>query len=436
MASANTFLGGASGRLLEASIPFRFFAAAVLFHLLAWLALAWAGPDIRDFVGGLGWTLAGLHLLTLGVLVMTALGASLQLLPVATRQPVMSQRWPYELLWGLYVLGVMAVVAGMALWLPTLLWLGALAVALALLLYLGLLALNLRGAKGMPLVVLHGWVAALSLLVLLASALSLAGLYSGIILIERTAAIGLHVSFAAYGVMGLLVMGFSYILVPMFALADNPAPAWSQLSLGLALLALLVALLVLLGLVPPLLFRLAIVAGALAFLIHVALMEQALRSGMRRNLGTSFVLVRLGWACLAASFALALALEMEIGLRHAAVLFGILLIGGLLTLLLGVLSRIVPFLAAMHAGAGMRRPPTPSNMTAQRPLDIHLYCHSAALALLLAGVLFDSAWLLRGGTLAGIAGAVAYAAFFLHTWRRMRQMLASKAQPVDSKSAH
>jgi hypothetical protein len=84
----------------------------------------------------------------------------------------------------------------------------------------------------------------------------------------------------------------------------------------------------------------------------------------------------------------------------------------------------------------MRRPPTPSNMTAQRPLDIHLYCHSAALALLLAGVLFDSAWLLRGGTLAGIAGAVAYAAFFLHTWRRMRQMLASKAQPVDSKSAH
>jgi hypothetical protein len=120
---------------------------------------------------------------------------------------------------------------------------------------------------------------------------------------------------------------------------------------------------------------------------------------------------------------------MEIGLRHAAVLFGILLIGGLLTLLLGVLSRIVPFLAAMHAGAGMRRPPTPSNMTAQRPLDIHLYCHSAALALLLAGVFLDSVWLLRGGTLAGIAGAVAYGAFFLHTWRRMRQMLASKAQP-------
>ncbi len=40
MATANTFLGSASGRLLEASIPFRFFASAVFFHVLAWLALA------------------------------------------------------------------------------------------------------------------------------------------------------------------------------------------------------------------------------------------------------------------------------------------------------------------------------------------------------------------------------------------------------------
>ena len=435
MATADTFLGSASGRLLEASIPFRFFASAVLFHLLAWLALAWAAPSIGDYVGGLGWVLAGVHLLTLGVLVMTALGASLQLLPVATRQPVMSQRWPYELLWGLYGLGVLGVVVGMALWLPAALCLGALSVTLALLLYLWLLGSNLRGAKGMPLVVVHGWAAALSLLVLLASALSLAGLYSGIILLERSTAIGLHVTFAAYGFMGLLVMGFSYILVPMFALADNPAPVWSNSSLGLALLAMAVALLVLMGFVSPILFRVAIVAAAASFLIHVTLMELALRSGMRRNLGSSLALVRLGWACLTASFALALALEMETGVQHAAVLFGILLIGGLVTLLLGVLSRIVPFLAAMHAGAGMRRPPTPSNMTAQRALDVHLYCHSAALILLLAGVFIDSAWLLRGGTLAGSAGAVAYAVSFLHSWRRMTQMLAKKVLSVSSKSA-
>ncbi|MFZ4478557.1 MAG: hypothetical protein ACOYNZ_01545 [Rhodoferax sp.] len=433
MASAGAFLGGASGRLLPPLVPFRFFASAVLLHLLAWLALFLAVPSLPDFAGGLGWTLAALHLVTLGVLVMTAIGASLQLLPVATRQSVSAARWPYQLIWSLYTLGVLALACGMAIALPAALWGGALSVAMALLLYLFLLARNLRGAKGMGLVVLHGWAAGLSLLLLLASGLSLAGAYSGLMLLERQSAIGLHVTFAAYGFMGLLVMGFSYILVPMFALAENPAPAWSRASLGLALAALLLALPVLFGMLPAPLFAVSIAAGGLAFLIHVALMERALRSGMRRGLGSSFVLVRIGWACLAASFALAFALELEWPLRHGALLFGLLLIGGLLTLLLGMLSRIVPFLAAMHAGAGMRRPPTPSMMTVQRALDLHLYSHTLALLLLLAGVFLDSAWLLFGAAAAGTLGAGAYAYFFANAWWRMSRLLPKKAGPAGAK---
>lgn len=423
MASASTFLGGAGGRLLPASIPFRFFATAVLFQLLAWPALFWAAPWLSNFAGGLGWPLAALHLVTLGVLLMTVMGASLQLLPVATRQAVAPQRWPYDLLWLLYTLGVLGVTTGMAAAWPQALWLGALAVAAALLFYLLLLARNLRGARGMPLVVLHAWAACLSLLLLLASGLSLAGPYSGVILLERTSAIVLHVSFAGYGFMGLLVMGFSYILVPMFALADNPPPAWSYLSLGLALAALLSVFFVASDLLPSNFLAGSMALAGIAFLLHVALMERALRSGMRRSLGSSFVLVRIGWACLAASLALALAIELELSVPHGAVLLGVLLIGGLLTLLLGMLSRIVPFLAAMHAGAGMRRPPTASNMTQQQALDVHLYCHTAALLLLLAGVFLESHWLLRAAAASGTLGAAAFAHFFFHAWRRMTALL-------------
>ena len=79
-----------SSRLLPMSIPFRFFGAAIVFHVLAWLAVLAGAQQLPRFAGGLGWPLAALHLVTLGVLVMTALGASLQLLPVATRQPVRS----------------------------------------------------------------------------------------------------------------------------------------------------------------------------------------------------------------------------------------------------------------------------------------------------------------------------------------------------------
>lgn len=422
MAVASTFLGGAKGRLLAASVPFRFFATAVLFQGLAWLALLWAAPSVPGFAGGLGWPLASLHLVTLGVLVMTAIGASLQLLPVATRQAVTSARWPYDLVWSLFTAGVLALTIGMGAATPLLLAGGATAVATALLIYLFLLARNLRGAKGMRLVVVHGWAACCSLLVLVSTGLSLSGAYSGLVLLERQSAIGLHVTFAAYGFMGLLVMGFSYILVPMFALADNPAPRWANLSVALALGALTIVLLVSLGVLPMHLFRWSIAMGALAFVIHVGLMMQALRTGMRQGLGKSFVLVRIGWACLIASFLAALALEFQVVTAFGPTLFGVLLVGGLLTLLLGVLSRVVPFLASMHAGAGMRRAPTPSNLTAQRPLDLHFYCHVAALAMLLVAVLFESVWLVRASAAVGSVGAAAFGIFFVSAWRRMTRI--------------
>ena len=62
--------------------------------------------------------------------------------------------------------------------------------------------------------------------------------------------IALHVAFAAYGFMGMLALGLSYIVVPMFALSAAPAerPAWA--SFALAVLALLLAGAAALGLAP------------------------------------------------------------------------------------------------------------------------------------------------------------------------------------------
>ena len=85
MTVAATFLGGAGGRLLPLGIPLRFSLAAAVYHVLGWLALAACAGDALAFRGGLGWPLAALHLFTLGVFGMTALGTGAQLLPVATR---------------------------------------------------------------------------------------------------------------------------------------------------------------------------------------------------------------------------------------------------------------------------------------------------------------------------------------------------------------
>jgi hypothetical protein len=417
MALAATFLSGAKSRLLPASIPFRFFGAAVVFHLLAWLVLLAGASAAPAFAGGLGLPLAALHLVTLGVLGMTAIGASLQLLPVATRQPVGALRWP-RLIWWLYTPAVAAVASAMALGQTALLAASAFVIMLALAGAGMVLARNLLGAKGMPVVVLHGWAALASLLLLLLSAAALACGYLGYPLIALPAAVLLHVSFAGYGFMGMLVLGFSYILVPMFALAQTPAqrPAFASAALAIAALLLAGAAAFAPG---ALALRVAAIGcGTAALAIHLVLMQHALRSGMRRQLGSSFVLVRVGWGGLGASLVAALAQTLGLPMERLPALFGLLLIGGLLTFLLGILSRIAPFLASMHAGSG-RRAPLPSALTAQRPLDVHFYCHLTALALLLLAVLTDSAWLVRAAALIGAVGAAAFAVFFVLVWRRM-----------------
>jgi hypothetical protein len=399
------FLVGATSRLLPLSIPLRFFGAASAFHLLAWLALLVGSQRLPRFVGGLDWPLAALHLVTLGVLVMTALGASLQLLPVATRQPVRSTRWP-AVIWAVYTPGVAAVALGMGLGRPVWLGAGAVAVTLALLAWAMLLAANLRGARGMPAVVVHGWAALGALGVMLVSALALAGQYLGLPLLDRPTALALHIAFAAYGFMGLLALGFSYILVPMFALSANPDERQAIASCALAVAALALA-------------ALALGAGAVA--LHLRLMLAALRTGLRRELGRSFTLVRIGWAGLGLSLLLALGVALGIDAAGTPTLWVLAGIGGwLLSFLLGMLQRILPFLASMHVSGSGKRPPTPSALSAQQPLALHFGAHLAALAGLALAIVADSPVLAALAAAVGALGAVGLAVFFVALWRRMR----------------
>ena len=428
--AAGAFLAGAGSRLLPPSIPFRFFGAAVAFHLGAWIVLFIGADAAANFAGGLGWPLAALHLVTLGVLAMTAIGASLQLLPVATRRPVGGERWPAAI-WWLYTPGVVMTVLGMGAGATMLLAAGAVAVVAALIAYAALLARNLAGAKGMPIVVAHGWAALASLVVVIATALALAGTYIGMPTLDRPTAIALHIAFAAYGFMGMLALGLSYIVVPMFALSAAPAerPAWT--SFALAVLALLLAGTAALGVAPGLLRAAAVAAGLAAVAVHLRLMTVALKSGMRRHLGRSFALVRIAWAALVASLVGVLALVQDAPGDGIAMLFGLVLIGGwLLTFLLAILQRIVPFLASMHTAQAKPRgkglPPTPSALTAERPLAIHFTCHLAALALLAIAIAADSAFTVRAAAAIGTAGALAFGAFFAIAMRRMRRPPAAR----------
>jgi hypothetical protein len=102
----------------------------------------------------------------------------------------------------------------------------------------------------------------------------------------------------------------------------------------------------------------AALAGLSAAAMHLWLMARVLASGMRKRLGLSFVLIRGAWLALPAALLIGLlALYGHAG-RNGPTLFGfVVLVGWLLTFLMGILQRIVPFLASMHANQAEGRRP-------------------------------------------------------------------------------
>ena len=417
----------ARSRLLPMSLPFRYFGAAVAFHALAWGVLLFAWKDFPDFGAGLGPVFGALHAITLGVLVMAAVGATLQLLPVATRQPVRAL-WAVKLVWWLLAPGVLVFVTGAARYQPHVMGLGALAVVLALSLYCVLLAKNLSGARGMKVVVAHGWAALACLVALAGTGLALVGRYEHGWALDLALVRNAHLILASYGFMGLLALGLSTFLLPMLAVAPPPPAPVMSLVLGAALLAILVGSL---GFALP-----AAMVGLAAAVTHILAMERSLRARLRPPLGPWFILIRVSWACLLASLALAASMALDLSPPRAALLFGLLLVPGwLLTFLLGVLQRIVPFLASVHASSSARGTPVISALTPGGVLAAHRWLHLIALGSLLAAALVAQPWLALLGAAAGFAGAAAFAAFFAFVLMKVHHGIQPPHQPAPARGA-
>jgi hypothetical protein len=413
-----SFLSSARSRLLPASVPFRFFAAAVLFHVAMWLALFGAADEVTRFHGGFGRSLAAVHGLTLGVLVTTAIGASVQLFPVATRRSLAAV-WPIKLVFWLVMPGLSALVAGMYALDVAIAIVGSAMTAAGLILYAAVLADNLWRARGIPVVVAYGWTAFAALLALIVFGLALASDYAVAFLPNHTNVALTHLIVGAFGFMGMLALGLSHVLVPMFALSSAPAQVPSAAAFGATAISLVMgaagALLGNWGLLAT-----AAVAGLAAASAHILLMSRVLRTGMRKRLGLSFVFVRASWVLLPTSLIVGLATLFGLAGPAGPTLFGFLVLGGwLLTFLLGILQRILPFLASMHAGSAKRSAPPLSTMSAAAPLKLHAVCHGIAVAGLAAAIALDNATLARSASVGGFIGALALVWFTAGVIRRI-----------------
>ncbi len=419
MSIAATFLGGAKSRLLPASVPFRFFASAAGFHVLMWLLILVNAGQATSFRGGLGSTLAAVHLLTLGVLTTTAIGASVQLLPVATRRTLRAV-WPIKLIFWLSIPGMAALIGGMYTGQTSILIPAAVITSAGLLLFCGLLADNLRRAGSLRVVGAFGWAALGSLILVIALGATLAINEDAGVLPDHAAAALAHMILGGFGFMGLLALGFSHILIPMFTLAPAPAQRSSFASFAAAFVAVslgtLGAVIGSRGILVA-----AAVVGLAAAATHLWLMYRVLKTGMRKRLGLSFVLVRASWVMLPTTLLVGLATLYGVAGENGATLFGFLLLfGWLLTFLLAILQRIMPFLASMFIALPISGGPAiVSEFASAASLRLHASCHAVALAILAAAILLDNASIARVGSAIGLVGAIAFAWFTASVIRRI-----------------
>ena len=401
---------GAKERLLPPLLPFMFFAAGIFFHVALWVTIIWVAGDIPAFSGKSGPVLTAIHILTLGVLVMTVMGASFQLLPIATGKAHRNLPLAW-MTWWLYVPGLLMLLHGFSIGDIDTANTGGMLISLSLLIFIGLIADLLRRTSTLRLPLAFAWTGLASLLGTFVLGLALLFDFALGFLPNHGLVATAHMIMAGYGFMGMMVLGFSNILVPMFSLSPPPPAGIGWTSLALALLAILGGLG---GTVTeqPLIISAAATIGLAAATTHIAGMLWVLSRGMRKNLGISFIMIKIAWAMLPLSLMLAVALGLGLLGERGPALFGFtLLFGWLLTFLLGTLQRIIPFLAAMNMSKHGIKPPRISELARAWTLKAHTICHVIALTLIMIGIFFDAPVFIRIGAASGFIGAFCFAWF-------------------------
>ncbi len=384
------------------SVPYRFFLTAPLFGAAAGLVLAWLGPAALESRWAPG-ALAMTHLIVVDFMLQAMCGALLQFVAVVAGANIWRPRLVAAVVHPLITAGAIFLVAAFLLGQPPLFLLAALVFALGLGLFLTVMAIALlrTPARGMSIYVLR--VAVLGLLVTVVLGVTLAGTL-GLQEIWQPAwpllaLINVHLAWGLGGWALMLVIGVSYLVVPMFQL--TPAyPVWLTrlvpAGLFLAVCLWSLQLFAAKGEAQAWQSGVAFSGMLLAGVFAVAtLWLQSLRR--RHQTDVTFIYWRgamLALFGLAASWVAFEALPQLGSHPRAPLWLGVLALPGVfLSVIIGMLYKIMPFLNWLHLqqqGGFSRTTPNMKQMIPERAMRGQMLLHFTAFGLLLAAVLWPA----------------------------------------------
>ncbi len=358
--------------------------------------------------------LAVVHLFTLGVILTAIAGVLQQFYPMALGWGLRSVRVAF-LGVGLLMLGVTSVASGFWFWHPVLLGTGWILLVGAV----GCVSWNLLPARRRsPQARFVGGLVSAGH-VALGFAMLFAAIRIGDLLgwwtADRLGTIAAHYHLAGLGFGTLTALGIGSRMLPMFLVAEG-APArpvpWiaAFAAIGLACFSI--------G--APLRVRWLVWLGAsfmfAAVLTHVAVAQRYFRRRLRRQLDPAMQFVRMAFINLLAA-ALAGAVLLLAPRFHSSlwIVYGLLgLLGWLVTLIMGILQKLVPHLTRMRLFVRTGQP-IPAADTLMDPMlgRISLIGMESGLIALVSGVVMVSASVTTLGALLWLAGILLVVAQFV-----------------------
>ncbi|MDD5176828.1 MAG: hypothetical protein PHQ05_10440 [Sterolibacterium sp.] len=379
------------------SVPYRFFLTAPLFGIVAGLILTWYGPAAllsRWSSGALAMT----HLIVVDFMLQAMCGALLQFVAVVAGANIWRPRLVATVVHPLITTGAVLLASAFVLEWPPLFLMAAATFAISLGFFLTVMAfaLLLTPARGMTIHVLRlaifGLLVTLVLGVILACVLGLQ--QTGFPLLMF---VNVHVAWGLGGWALMLVIGVSFLVVPMFQL--TPAyPVWLTRVLPLGLLLVLsvwsMHLIAANGEAQAWQSAVGFAGMLLAGLYAITTLWLQLRRRRRLTDVTFFywrvaMLALLGYAL---SWGLFAALPQLGSHPRAPLWLGVLILPGVfLSIIIGMLYKIMPFLNWLHLQrivSAKTPPPNMKQMIPEKAMRGQMTMHFAALALLLAAVLW------------------------------------------------
>jgi hypothetical protein len=376
------------------SVPLRFFLTAPLFGAIAAGVMLVSGPEILVS----RWQpalLAVTHFYTLGVLTMVMLGALMQMLPVLAGSPVRRPRAVAAVVHVLLVVGTFALAASFPFS-----YAGLRAVALGAL-GAGLGVFVVASGASVARAAANASITAMRLALVGLIAVTLLGLYIASSWARNhmgftPALTDVHLGWGLIGWVALLIIGVAYQVVPMFQLT-RAYPAWLRAVL---VPAAFVALVLWSGAtaidsIPAWLAQAsaAMLAAALVLYALATLWLQVTRQRRLPDAAVRFwMLAMLSllacvalWSVRAVGFVADPRLDLLIGAW--------MILGFAGSTIIGMLYKIVPFLAWLHLQARGSAPPNMREFLPDAYALAHGWLHALALALIALAIFVPSPWL-------------------------------------------